>query len=1343
MDYPLLMKLLVTFNNKYMTKVCSYAPKKGTQTFYKLKKELGYEKAWKVFGIAMNPKFQQDFGNTLGIDAEGVPTYSSIMQNSYIQQYIGDRAVIDVLQKEYTPKEDTIDNYNSCLEEAFKFNTTNPSRKKFTAIVDYTDDKITVKIVSKSEKSDKLFQSQYQSQQLNSRLADILSPLGITIGMLNQEEVDAGRVGVTDFSKARKIATDTISMIRIANNKEGAEALSEEFSHLIIGALRENPLIKRTINLLATDEEALRDILGSEYDDTVQFQNNNMYLVAEEALGKILRNNLQLQNQYKSSNLLNRFIQYVKNFFKRIDINIVQDAINEADNAMSQLAKDILSNKIDIKKEDIAKAQRDAQFNALSDRIQRNIDILNNAKNVELKRYRISDNKDARELLINRMSKIQVSDNDIDTVKGLFNYSQQAIYDLQRASEQLRNLKTLTSNEQFKILRGIRSTIQSYGDFISSMNNAVNEESDLEDNMFLNQISIETENGTIEVNIPDSVKELNNLMEQITKRWMRTSKDMVSEFLKPFLGEEITIEIGKHKGETISVRELLDTANRDISFLDRWLDSMGDSSDILLQAFDAVVKKAIDTARYNTIDNIRQIQALRLKAESYNITNFDWMFETDKYGNKTGNYISEINYSQFEQDYAELLQELNNKYGKNAKGEQARLKTNEREEWIKAHANETIFGYLEPKPELYRNKDFDRLSSRQLEIREEFLRLKDSLDSKLPSDKVDNLKAVQIRKNGIQRFIDITSQPSQIWTNIKEHLSSEFLDKEDDDTIFGNTSVKKGLTDFAGKEFMVLPVLYTTRLSNPNELSTDIFGSLMAYSAMSNKYEQIEKIIDPLEVTKNVIIEGRRVKRTRGGNELVEKITALGQSYIGDVFESSGTNIEKRLEDYMECQVYGRYLKDQGSFEIFNKKVNVNKLVSWALKKSSIVQLGFNFLANIANVTTGVAMQNIEAVSNEFFSVKELAKADAAYLAMMKDYIAEVGSRNKKSKLALIDQYFNIKGEFNKNMKFSDQRRGLLKRLFGPNTAFLGQECGDHWLYNRSTLAMMLREKVNVPNKGEVSLLDALEVIEENGIGKLVLPDGTTMKGKPISINSEEMSKFARKMLHVNQSLFGSYNDDDANAANRVAVGRLLMQYRKWMKTQYNKRFMASQKSLALDQWEEGYYRTTLRFLNELVRGRFQVAAQWRNMTDHERANIKRTITELIQCFAVWCLANLVEWPDDKDRPWAMKLAEYSSKRLTHELGNLTPSTIMVNEILKTVKSPAATLSLIGDTSMFIGSCVDPRDWTNELKSGPYKGMSTWEKRFMKLPLPVVSQYKQVNKFVDDIDTSLQYYARP
>jgi hypothetical protein len=43
---------------------------------------------------------------------------------------------------------------------------------------------------------------------------------------------------------------------------------------------------------------------------------------------------------------------------------------------------------------------------------------------------------------------------------------------------------------------------------------------------------------------------------------------------------------------------------------------------------------------------------------------------------------------------------------------------------------------------------------------------------------------------------------------------------------------------------MVIPALYTTKLENPNEISTDIFSTLMSYAYSSNNYKQLNKIVD-------------------------------------------------------------------------------------------------------------------------------------------------------------------------------------------------------------------------------------------------------------------------------------------------------------------------------------------------------------------------------------------------------------------------------------------------------------------------------------------------------------------
>lgn len=1310
---------------------CTFIPSKGQDLFKGLKKQFGYETARRVFYIALNPNFIKDNGKTLSLNAEGIPTLESLLTNSYIKKFIGDVRMIKSLEKDYSEMEDTMQNYNNLLESAYNFNTSSVHRDSYVATVEHSDNgNLKIKIQVKDKTTIDRFNDQYSASLLNRRMTEIFSSLGLTIGNLSRREIRAGRVGVTDFSKARETALGFSTMIRVANNMEGAQAISEEFSHLLVGLFRNESLVDRAIQVLANDEDALRRILGDEFEDVLNFQEGNLELVAEEAVGKLLQKNLLNEvnlSQTNKPSLFRRMINFIVNKFRSFSLDSIDSAIFDADTSMNNLAKTILNGTRQITQEDIINSQREAEFNALSDRIDRNIEILKNAAKVEAKRYKISKetNKEKAEKLVNEI--LTYTDEEADTVLGLFEYSKQALAALKTLSVEFNNINVMTPEQKFKFLRYVRSYIQSYGSFINAMNDAIIDEELEEEDMFL----FEGVFGEDTVTLKEIIKDLNAYSKQLTGKFNRAASSSFVEFLKPFMGKEIEVPFGKYKGSVLSVEQLLKEANSDISFMDRWLDSMADSSDTLLQLFDAAVKSAKDIVRLDTIKGIREIEALRIEAESKGITSFEWMFEKDSDGNFSGDYISKVNQAQFEKDYSDFLDYLDRKYGKNAKGEDAANKIRERTEWLGENAI-SLFGPPMANPVKYVNKDFISLSTDKLDILDKFLAIKQKYDKKLPTHRVELMKAIQMRKGAFERFMQSATSPSSIFENIKESVANTFLDRRDDDEEFG--TVAKGLTDFSGREFMTLPVLYTNRLENPNEITTDVFASLMSYAYMANNYEQMDKIIDPLEIGRALVAENRQVRKTRGGNPLVEKFEALDIEVVNKVLHVDGSNITQKLNDFFDSQVYGKYLKDEGTF--LGTKVNTNKLVSFVLKASSTAQLGFNWLANIANVGTGLAMQNIEAAANEFFSASELFSADRTYIAEMKNFGLELGKRNKTSKLALFDELFNVKQDYNKSVK-ANQKKNWLYKIFGENIAFLGQEAGDHWLYNRTAIAMAKRQKVNVPGKGTMSLWDALQVRGDK-IKEMFLPEGTTdSEGNIFSI-----TKFSRKIAHVNQHLFGIYNDEDANAANRVAMGRLLMQYRKWMKPQYNKRFQEAQYNVTTGEFEEGYYRTILRIGNELIRGQVQLSAQWDRMSQHERANVRRAITEIIQFMAVWALANWVEWPDDKNRPWSVKLAEYTTKRLAHELGGLTPSTVMPQELLKTVKTPMASISAIQSLFNLFNSVISPEDYIDEIQSGPYEGMSTLHKNFIKSPIPIVTHYRQMDRFLNDIDTSIQYYVR-
>lgn len=1314
---------------------CTYVPSKGKSLFRELKKQFGYQTARGIFLRAINPEFIRDFKGTLSLDAEGVPTFESLMNNSFMKEFIGSRRIAEGLNKAYSPTEDTRENYGNLLESAYQFNTTNPQRDDFVATVEYAGDgKINVLVQPKTPEAVEKFKEQYSTQKLNDRLASIFQPLGITVGSLSQAEVNAGRVGLTDFSVARDIANGFVSMIKVANNMEGAVHLTEEFAHLIVGTFRNEPLVQRAINSLLYHDGSIQEILGDDYEDTVNFYNGDIELVAEEAVGHILQKNLSNDAENVKTpvpSLFKRMIDWIVKKFQGYKVDDVQAAIDNVDTLMSSLAEDILNGTRQITQEDIKASQREAQFNALSDRIDRNIEILRNAAKTETKRYKItkaSSKKGASETLVNTI--LQYTAEDADTVEGLFHYAKHALGELRNLEAQFQMADSMTPKQKFGFLRSVRMYTQSYGSFIKALNDAIIEDESEDDNMFLQEFEL---NGEL-VNIQEVLKELNNLSNQLAGRYTRMAMPAFAEFLKPFMGEEIVVPFGKYAGTKMSVESLLSEAPKDISFMDRWLDSMADSADVVLQAYDAAVKKAKDIARLQTLDDIREIQKFREKAEGMGITDFDWMFERDDEGHKSGNYISEVNFAQFEKDLRKFEAGLEEKYGRNPAGEEAVLKMVERNDWLKTHAI-SMFGTPQPNPTMYRNRAYDKLTENQKTILNEFLALKDKFDAKLPKTRVARNKAIQMRKAGSQRLWESMISPTTIFQNIKESITSSILEKEDDDQIFGNARAEKGLTDFEGNEFMTLPVLFTNRLQNPDELTDDVVGSLMSYAYMANQYEQMDNIIDPLEVGYTLLTEDRKVRKTRGDKKLIERFDALGVEVANKIFTSE-SNIKQKLLDFRESQIYGKYLKDEGTF--FDTKVSVNKFTSLLLKGSSLAQLGFNWLANLANVATGLGMQNIEAAAGQFFGPKELAKADAAYAKALGPMTAELGSRTKTNKLSLFFELFDVKQNFGSKIK--NQKKNWLQRLFGAEIAFLGQDAGDHWLYGRTAIAMAMRQKVLLDGK-EMSLWDALQVEGVNGsstIKQLNYKDITDLEGNPFDV-----AKFSRKVAHINQTCFGIYNDDDANAANRVAMGRLLQQYRKWMKIQFNRRWQAGQQNLATDSWEEGYYRTFGRMMSQWIRGGVQLTAQWHNMNDVERANIKRAVTEIAQFFLVWALANWIEWPDDKKRPWALKLAEYSSKRLAHELGGLTPSPVMLQELLKTVKSPVPSVTVINNGLNAMMSAVDPTDWTDEIQSGPYKGMSTFEKNIIKAPIPGVAQYRQIDKFIGDLDNSIGYYARP
>ena len=61
----------------------------------------------------------------------------------------------------------------------------------------------------------------------------------------------------------------------------------------------------------------------------------------------------------------------------------------------------------------------------------------------------------------------------------------------------------------------------------------------------------------------------------------------------------------------------------------------------------------------------------------------------------------------------------------------------------------------------------------------------------------------------------------------------------------------------------------------------------------------------------------------------------------------------------------------------------------------------------------------------------------------------------------LFDDMFDVRQNFSGKIKNKDWlNKTIVTRIFGPGIQFLGQEMGDHWLYNRVALGVAIRTKL-------------------------------------------------------------------------------------------------------------------------------------------------------------------------------------------------------------------------------------------------------------------------------------------
>ena len=123
--------------------------------------------------------------------------------------------------------------------------------------------------------------------------------------------------------------------------------------------------------------------------------------------------------------------------------------------------------------------------------------------------------------------------------------------------------------------------------------------------------------------------------------------------------------------------------------------------------------------------------------------------------------------------------------------------------------------------------------------------------------------------------------------------------------------------------------------------------------------------------------------------------------------------------------------------------------------------------------------------------------------------------------------------------------------------------------------------------------------------------------------------------------MHGAFGGIDKGMIHRYAVGRLVMNFRQWMPAHYQRRFRGRHWDSDLNEYREGFYVSTFKFLRDCIKdlskARLQIGARWSELSDMEKYNLKRTFGELTLFAIVSGLLALLGPAKDHKGNWAKR----------------------------------------------------------------------------------------------------------
>lgn len=498
-------------------------------------------------------------------------------------------------------------------------------------------------------------------------------------------------------------------------------------------------------------------------------------------------------------------------------------------------------------------------------------------------------------------------------------------------------------------------------------------------------------------------------------------------------------------------------------------------------------------------------------------------------------------------------------------------------------------------------------------------------------------------------------------------------------TVKSNISVRPEDTERMGEKFVVsseneqiqyLPVYYTNDIEIENQ-NYDLASIIYKFYKMSTLYAAKKEILPEVEFVKNIL--GSRTKNAidKNGNPIMNYITKNSPLGVEQAKEGLAKNTADQFSDFVNAIFYGQLEKNQGTFKLFGMEIDATKGAKLLNSFTSLNLLGFNWVQGINNVTLGDSYQYIESLVGEYIHLDNFRKGAWKYDQELINggLLADIADRNPKNIVNLLMNHFGIDYETDDQLLKTNSK---VRELAKTSTAYSFMKMGEHFMKGRFLLGSLYEKKVHDKDGNEYNAIDLFKV--ENG--RLVFD----VDKKIVDFDLNNQLDFGNRISRILSALHGEYGELGRVALEQGALGRMVLAYRKWIVPGIKKRFYKEEYRELEGDFREGMYRTYVNFFNKFFKemrahGVASSLSQWDNLTDHQKANIKRTNYEIAFFLTASVLATfLINMKgDDDDDDKLLNAVAYQAYRYRLEMSFY----VNIPGAWKMLSTPAASMSTI------------------------------------------------------------------